>query len=177
MSLLLSFERLALYNQWMNNSIYKSAERLSLAELNADRDAYFGSIIGTLNHIMVGDILWFKRFADHDARFEALAYFRSIDKPDTLSAIIHTDLKALEQERERIDNCIVQLTGELTDNVISSALSYRDSRGNQFCKNFGSLLQHVFNHQTHHRGQVSTLLYQAGVDVGVTDILALIPEE
>lgn len=177
MSFKLSFERLALYNQWMNMSLYKATEKLSSDELNKDRGAYFGSIIGTLNHIMVGDIFWFKRFADHQANFETLEYFRCIEKPDSLIDIVHSDIMTLREERERMDENIVLFTSELTDNVFSSTLTYKNSTGEIFSKNFGHLLQHVFNHQIHHRGQVSTLLNQAGVDIGITDMLAGIPNE
>lgn len=177
MSFKVSFERLALYNQWMNRRVYEAADKLSLAELNKDRGAYFGSIIGTLNHIMVGDIFWFKRFSDHQAKFQTLEYFRGIDKPGSLGAVVHADLAVLSKERESMDKHIVLFASELTDGAIASTLIYRDSTGNEFSKNFGFLLQHVFNHQTHHRGQVSTLFYQAGIDIGVTDMLEGVPNE
>jgi len=177
MSFKLSFERLALYSQWMNAGIYEATEKLSADEQNKDRGAFFGSIIGILNHLLVGDTFWFKRFAEHQASFESLEYFRSMAKPNSLSAIVHADLMTLREKRERMDENIILFTSELTDDVISSTLSYKNSTGEEFNKNFGHLLQHVFNHQTHHRGQVSTLLYQAGVDIGVTDMLAGIPND
>ena len=71
----------------------------------------------------------------------------------------------------------MQFISELTDEVIVSTLMYTNSNGQKFNKNMGDLLLHVFNHQTHHRGQVSTLLYQAGVDVGVTDMVVGIAEK
>ena len=172
-----SYERMAIYNQWMNESTYKAAAKLSLDELNKDRGAYFGSIIGILNHILVGDIFWFKRFANHQVKFLALEYFRIVEKPGSLDAIIHADLNALSEEREKMDDIILHFVSELTDEAIASTLIYTNSTGQEFSKNFGHLLQHVFNHQTHHRGQVSTLLYQAGIDIGVTDMLAGIPNE
>jgi uncharacterized damage-inducible protein DinB len=177
MSLKIGFERSAEYNQWMNKNIYDAAAKLSSDDLRTDRGAYFGSIIGTLNHIMVGDIFWFQRFADHQANFEDLDYFRTIERPDSLSAVVHTDLASLWTEREKMDNIIRHFISALTDDAMSSTLKYRNSKGKEFRKNFGYLLQHVFNHQTHHRGQVSTQLYQAGIDVGVTDMLAIIPDE
>ncbi len=177
MSLKISFERLAAYNQWMNKNIYDAADKLGSDDLNTDRGAYFGSIIGTLNHIMVGDIFWFKRFADHKVYFQSLEYFRAKKKPSSLSAILQSDLVALAEERETMDSIILQFISELTDETIASTLNYRNSKGQEFNKNFGHLLQHVFNHQTHHRGQISTLLYQAGIDVGVTDMLAGIPND
>ncbi len=177
MSITVSYQRMAIYNQWMNKSTYKAAAKLSLGELNKDRCAYFGSIIGTLNHILVGDIFWFKRFANHQVEFPALEYFQTIEKPESLDAIVHADLNVLTEEREKMDDIILLFTSELTDKAIASTLAYRSSTGQEFNKNFGYLLQHVFNHQTHHRGQISTLLYQAGIDVGVTDMLAGIPNE
>jgi uncharacterized damage-inducible protein DinB len=152
MSFEISFQRLALYNQWMNVSVYQAAEKLSASELNENRGAYFGSIIGTLNHIMVGDIFWFKRFSNHPLAFSSLAYFRDIAKPESLNSIVYTDLGSLREARELMDKHIVLFADELTDDVLSSALRYTDSKGSESVKNVGYLLQHVFNHQTHHRG-------------------------
>ncbi|MFT6220772.1 MAG: putative damage-inducible protein DinB [Candidatus Endobugula sp.] len=177
MSFEVSFQRLALYNQWMNTSVYQAAKKLSASELNENRGAYFGSIIGTLNHIMVGDVFWFKRFSNHPLAFSSLDYFRDIAKPESLNSTMYADLASLNKAREIMDKHIVLFTDELTDDVLSSALKYTDSKGNESVKNVGYLLQHVFNHQAHHRGQVSTLFSQCGVDVGVTDMLALIPDE
>ena len=119
MSFKLSFERLALYSQWMNAGIYEATEKLSVDEQNKDRGAFFGSIIGILNHLVVGDTFWFKRFAEHQASFESLEYFRSMAKPNSLGAIVHADLMTLREKRERMDENIILFTSELTDDVIS----------------------------------------------------------
>jgi uncharacterized damage-inducible protein DinB len=177
MSFEISFQRLALYNQWMNASVYQAAEKLSASELNENRGAYFGSIIGTLNHIMVGDIFWFKRFADHLLAFNSLDCFRDIAKPESLNSIVYADLTSLKKAREIMDKYIVLFADELTDDLLSGSLKYTDSKGNESVRNVGYLLQHVFNHQTHHRGQLSTLFSQCGVDIGVTDMLDRIPSE
>jgi uncharacterized damage-inducible protein DinB len=79
--------------------------------------------------------------------------------------------------RQRLDALIVRWAAGLTPDVLGSALAYTNTAGVASTRNFGALVQHFFNHQTHHRGQASTLLFQAGVDVGVTDLLALIPEK
>ena len=55
-------------------------------------------------------------------------------------------------------------------------LKYRDTKNNLYCKQFGQLIQHFFNHQTHHRGQISTLFNQQNIDIGVTDLLQIIPD-
>lgn len=171
------YQHLAHYNQWINKRIYSATAGLNQQELSKNRGAYFGSIIGTLNHILVGDIFWFKRFANHPANYQSLEYFRSVNKPASLDEMLHDELSNLLEVREHTDAVIVQFISELTDEMIASTLKYKNSKGQEFNKNMGDLLLHVFNHQTHHRGQVSTLLYQAGIDVGMTDMVVGIAEK
>jgi uncharacterized damage-inducible protein DinB len=77
--------------------------------------------------------------------------------------------------RAWLDGVITAWTGALTEADLGAALHYARMNGEQYAKPLFDVLLHFFNHQTHHRGQASTLLSQAGVDVGVTDLLALIP--
>ena len=84
-------------------------------------------------------------------------------------------LKELESARIKMDGVIKKFSSELTSKVLSSSLSYNNTKGEPFSKNLGHLIQHFFNHQTHHRGQVSTLINQVGIDIGVTDLLIGIP--
>ncbi len=177
MSLKSNFELMADYNQWMNKSIYEAASKLSASKLSENRGAFFGSIIGTLNHILVGDTIWLKRFADHPSKLKALEPIRDFQKPQTLDVILYTDFEKLLSAREEMDITIQEFICELSDEVISSPLVYSNTKDEPFTKNLGYLIQHFFNHQTHHRGQVSTLLSQAGVDLGVTDLLVSIPNE
>ncbi len=176
MSLKANFELLATYNQWMNASLYKSAATLSADELALDRGAFFASILGTLNHILVGDTLWFKRFAEHPYHFKSLEVLQDFAKPDSLADIIHSDFEELTRARFAMDRTICAFSRELSDELPATRLAYRNSKGESLTKNFGNLLQHLFNHQTHHRGQASTLLFQAGVDIGITDLLVCIPD-
>lgn len=97
--------------------------------------------------------------------------------PVSLNVILHPTLSSLLEARIKLDNVIVQFSAELTDQDISSSLAYNNTKGQPFIKNVGFLLQHFFNHQTHHRGQVSALLSQVGADIGVTDFLMSIPDE
>jgi uncharacterized damage-inducible protein DinB len=88
-----------------------------------------------------------------------------------------SSLEHLRTYRQALDEVIFRWSSALTPDHLASALSYRNLAGQASSKSFSHLIQHFFNHQTHHRGQVSTLLFQAGVDVGVTDLLAVIPNE
>jgi len=177
MSLKSNFELMAAYNHGMNKSMYDAASHLSTSVLNEDRGAFFGSILATLNHILVGDTIWLKRFASHPSQFSSLDYVRGLEQPKALDSMLCMEFESLLVTREKMDNLILDFSHELTDEVLASSLSYRNMRGEPLTQNLGCLIQHFFNHQTHHRGQVSTLLNQVGVNVGVTDLLLNIPNE
>jgi len=166
---------LAHYNRVMNERTFDAAAKLTAAELSADKGAFFGSILGTLNHIAVADTIWLHRFAQHPARFPALNALSDLPRPTSLRQTLAEDLQSLWAYRQRLDALIVRWVEELTPEHLAIALTYANMAGVQACKNLGGVLQHFFNHQTHHRGQVSTLLFQAGVDVGVTDLITIVP--
>lgn len=177
MSLKDHFELLAIYNQWMNSKVYEAAGHLSATDLSKDRGAFFGSILGTLNHILVGDTVWLKRFATHPHCLNSLREVADLPNPTSLDQIVFNDFISLSEHRTWLDRKIISWIAELTDGDLNFVLSYHNSKGVPANKRYSSLVLHFFNHQTHHRGQVSTLLSQAGEDVGATDILAQIPEE
>lgn len=166
---------LARYNAWMNAKLYDAAATLSPQDLALDRGAFFGSIIGTLNHIVVGDTVWLKRFASHPAQPATLEVVRLLPTPAALNELLFADLAALRQRRSLLDEAISAWAAALTADDLARPLHYTNMAGVAQSKPLDSLLLHFFNHQTHHRGQATTLLAQAGVDVGVTDLVALIP--
>jgi uncharacterized damage-inducible protein DinB len=171
------FKLMATYNEWMNTQVYDTAGRLSTSEVAADRGAYFGSIFGTLNHIVVADTLWLKRFAAHPSSTSTLAVMVALPTPVRLDQVMFDDLEGLKTHRQWLDSVIINWIEALTDDDLDTVLSYHNSKGEPSTRRFSSLILHLFNHQTHHRGQASTLLSQAGLDIGVTDLLALIPHE
>jgi len=167
---------MAAYNQWINARVYAAARKLPAEELAAQRKAFFGSIIGTLNHIVVADTVWLKRFAMHPSAFISLDPIRTLDKPAALNQVLFPDFDDLSDRRTLIDGVIVRWSSELTAADLCHVYSYSRMSGGVARKSLHALLVHFFNHQTHHRGQVTTLLSQAGVDTGVTDVLALFPD-
>jgi uncharacterized damage-inducible protein DinB len=168
---------MARYNEWMNARLYAAAGKLSAQEFLADRKAFFGSLMGTLNHIVVGDTIWLKRFAAHPAKHAALDPVRQLQAPLSLNQVLFTDFAVLSKHREFLDQVIRQWAESLTGQDLEYVSRYTNTKGVVSNKRFSSLVMHFFNHQTHHRGQASTLLFQAGQDVGVTDLLAVIPNE
>jgi len=168
---------MAEYNAAMNRKVYAAAATLPHAELSADRKAFFGSILGTLNHLLAGDTIWLKRFAAHPARFPALQAMHDVALPaGGLSHSFGADLPALLTHRLQRDGVISQWAAQIRAEDLALPLEYRSTKGDLYRKDLGAVIAHFFNHQTHHRGQASTLLTQAGVDIGVTDLLLWVPD-
>ncbi len=165
---------MASYNKWMNVKLYDAAAKLSAEELAADKGAFFGSLLGTLNHIINGDTIWLRRFATHPANYAALEPIRQLPHPTSLGHLQFSNLPELLARRELIDDAVLQWADEVKAADLDHILHYVNSRGEVGDKHFFSVVMHFFNHQTHHRGQCTTLLSQAGIDVGVTDLLMLI---
>ena len=168
---------MAEYNHWMNQRVYEVAAKLSDDQLFGDRGAFFGSLFNTLNHIAVADLMWLHRFAQLRQLSGLAAAMSSLPSPTTLTQPVADSLAGLGELRTKVDQAILGLARNVTTEHLAETLNYGHTAGKKQAKNFGLLLQHFFNHQTHHRGQASTLLFQAGVDIGVTDLNALIPSE
>jgi len=168
---------MAKYNEWMNTRLYEAAMSLSDEEIVANRNAFFGSILGTLNHLAVGDTIWLKRFATHPANYSALEPVRNLPTPASLDQLLYSDVQSLSSYRRSLDQVIMEWARSIKNHDLDYVLHYASTKGVAADKNFFSLALHFFNHQTHHRGQATTLLSQAGVNIGVTDLLALIPNE
>ncbi|MFP8966592.1 DinB family protein [Pokkaliibacter sp. CJK22405] len=169
----LPFERLAQYNQWMNAKLYGAVMSLSEEEIAAERGAFFGSILGTLNHLLVADLIWLGRFHQHQPS-DALLPLESFRTPERLDELYHADIALLAHDRQRLDEMILHWIQGLNEAAFAQVMHYRNTRGESKAFAFEEVLLHFFNHQTHHRGQATTLLTQAGVDVGVTDMLAIL---
>ena len=153
---------LARYNRWMNGKLYDCAATLDDGARKADMGAFFKSIHGTLNHILLADRVWMGRFVG------------PLFVPQSLSQEMYADFGELRREREQTDTAIEAYAATLDDAKLRSTLEYRSiSRPAPQSKPLGLALAHFFNHQAHHRGQVTTLLMQRGVDPGVTDLIAM----
>ena len=159
----------------MNRKLYNAASVLSDEQLTQNRGAFFGSILGTLNHIAVGDILWLKRIASHFPNLASLAPLQEVLSPISLDQQLCTDFAALTNLRASLDEVIVTLCSELSQQELNAPFEYTSTKGIKSKKLLGDVLLHFFNHQTHHRGQVTTLFSQLGIDVGATDLILLIP--
>ena len=159
------FRMLGAYNRLANERLYDACSSLGDEERTKDRGAFFGSIHGTLNHILVGDRIWMTRFEGGEA-------------PSTnLDAILFDDFDALRGARVAEDARIEAYMALLTAESLGGTISYVNNEGRECRDPLPVLLAHLFNHQTHHRGQVTAMLAKAGVDYPVLDMhRVLIPE-
>ncbi|GHB38276.1 hypothetical protein GCM10007094_29570 [Pseudovibrio japonicus] len=167
------FKLLAQYNTWMNVRLYKCAEQLSDQQLKEDRGAFFKSIFATFNHLVVGDLIWLRRFAQHSPNYKSLQQLEEFPKPTALTSIPFDNWEELKTARQKLDKIIEEFARDITTSQANEALAYADTKGIPATKNFGDLVLHFFNHQTHHRGQITTLLTQFGLETPDTDLLFL----
>jgi uncharacterized damage-inducible protein DinB len=141
------FDMLADYNGWANARLYAAAACLPDADYRADHGAFFGSLHGTLNHLLLGDRIWMHRFTGEG------------EEPGKLDAILYPDLPALRAARQEEDGRIIRYVRSLGATDLAGTIRYRTTRSPADIEQvLGPLLLHFFNHQTHHRGQAHAIL-------------------
>jgi len=143
------FERLARYNSWANGHVYDACSGLTQQALDAKRTAFFPSITATLNHLLVADRLWMSRLLADPVAMPL----------DTILFDAFDDLRAARMKQ---DQAIIDFTSTLTVDVIASDLTYQSVTAGAYTMPRDLVLAHMFNHQTHHRGQLSSMLLEAG---------------
>jgi uncharacterized damage-inducible protein DinB len=150
------------YNRWQNESVYRAADGLGDAARKAQRGAFFGSIHGTLNHLLFGDQIWMRRFAGTPRP-------KAPGIPESVS--MYESWDDLKRERQAFDRVIIDWAERLDPAWLEGDLAwFSGALQRDVTKPKWLLVTHFFNHQTHHRGQVHCLLTQCGIDPGVTDL-------
>jgi uncharacterized damage-inducible protein DinB len=160
MDLLVHVRRMARYNRWMNDKLYGCCEGLTDAQRKEDVGAFFKSIHGTLNHLLLADRVWMGRFTGSPFAVRSLAQE------------LYADFGELRAERARTDGQIIAWTDALREADLDGTLAYTSIvNPAPRTEAMDLAVTHFFNHQTHHRGQLTTLLSQRGIDPGVTDLM------
>ncbi len=167
------YRSFARYNTWMNERIYALAATLSDAERRVDRGAFFRSIHGTLNHILLTDRAWMYRFTRDPAIGESRDQDGALIPPRGLDQELYADFDLLRRERARTDSHIESWVDGLDAARLAAPVRYRTTKGVEHEHPLWQAVTHFFNHQTHHRGQVTTLFSQLGHDPGVTDLIVI----
>lgn len=159
------FVLMAEYNAWANTRLYRMAGELSDEQYRRDVSAYFASLHGTLNHLLATDRIWMLRLTGTGAA------------PKQLDAILYDDLAALAVARRTEDDRISGFVGGLADEQLEATIEYRTFSGAVQQQKLREVLAHLFNHQTHHRGQAHSILTTLGVkEPESLDVLRLLRE-
>lgn len=166
----------ATYNEWMNTKIYSVMADECLNGVIDDTDNLIPAVINILNHLMVADILWLKRFAIHPANYSALAPILSLPTPARLDQILFTDILHLAERRQFLDKIICEWAHSIVRLDLDHQLCYKNMKGMITNQKFFSLIMHFFNYQTYHRGQIITLLSQADIEIGATELFVPTPD-
>jgi uncharacterized damage-inducible protein DinB len=141
------FDMFAGYNAWANRRLYDAAAKLTEAQYRTDRGAFFRSLHGTLNHLLVGDRIWMRRFTGEGP------------SPARLDEILHDDLASLRAAREAEDRRILDYVAGLDEAKLAGLIRYRRlTAPDEVVQPLAPALAHFFNHQTHHRGPAHAIL-------------------
>jgi uncharacterized damage-inducible protein DinB len=135
------FRQLAAYNRWANARLYAAVLDLSDQAYRLHIGVFFGSLHGTLNHLLLTDRLWLKRLTGEG------------DHPNRLDAILYENRAELTRARIAADNRLIAVVDQYDDVALASLHSYKTTSGMPQCQILSDILLHLFNHQTHHRGQ------------------------
>jgi uncharacterized damage-inducible protein DinB len=145
------FMMFAAYNAWANQRVYEAAAGLAPEEFTRDTGAFFGSMMGTLNHLLVADRIWMKRFTGDG------------DAPAALDTILFPDFARLRTAREAEDKRIMAWIASLDAKAVAGRFTYMTvSDMRTVSQRLAPALDHLFNHQTHHRGQAHMILTVLG---------------
>lgn len=144
------YRMFAAYNRWANTQVYAAAAELSDADFRSNRGAFFGSLHRTLNHLLVADRIWMRRFTGEG------------DAPSNLATILYRAFPGLRVAREAEDRRIVDWVGGMTDRAFTGRFSYMTTDMRTVSQRLAPALSHLFNHQAHHRGQAHMCLTVLG---------------
>jgi len=158
------FQAFARYNGSVNQSILELVEPLKKEQVMMKTKAYYPSIFETLLHNFIADLNWLKRYRDAFKENKGLdSNLISMDDK-SLRKEFESDYKKFFQYRRQMDDVIIQFVNALDESKLDSVIKYKNYKGEVIEKEIWKTLLHLFNHQTHHRGQVSVLLDMVGVD-------------
>lgn len=159
------FTLMAAYNRWANARLYTMAAAQPDELLRKPVGVYFKSLLGTLNHLLVADLIWM-------SRLEGTGH-----QPTELDAILHDDLAALRRARESEDDRMARFVERCAEADFEKTVEFRTMKGIPMQQPLWEILAHVFNHQTHHRGQAHAALTVLGVSEPESlDLLVMLRE-
>ena len=161
-----SFRILAQYNIWATQRLCESLKSVSDDDFNKDVGLYFKSIVGTLNHLLLGEhYLWYSRFK------------QGISPAIALNTMIQTKKTALLDELQEKSKNWIEFLEQLDEKTLNVDLTYKRVSGQELTLPYAATLMHVFNHGTHHRGQITAAMTGLGYACPELDLVYMLVEQ
>lgn len=165
MNLRTHFSAMAAYNRWANGRLYSAVADVPAEDYRQDRGAFFGSLRGTLNHILVADRMWLFRLTGKGSL------------PSRLDELLFDEFATLRQARQAEDDRIIAVVDGFGEADWDRVLHYRRASGKAESNSIREVLAHFFNHQTHHRGQAHAILTGLGREGPELDLIYFMREQ
>jgi uncharacterized damage-inducible protein DinB len=169
------FQLLAKYNKQTNKTMFQILEKMPAEQVTRDMKGYYKSILGTLNHLTMSDINWIRRVSGAVKDLSSLAASLPTVQAKAPTDISWKTLSELKAVRIDIDEKIARMADLIPEKAYTTKITYKNWKGEDKSNLVWHLLLQVFNHQTHHRGTVSVLLDQLGVENDYSSVLAVEP--
>lgn len=167
---------LSVYNQRINNQLIdiclSQPEEIQVKETHS----FFSTIIDYWNHILFGDLILLRRLATNKIANLSLEDFSELPVPKSPNDVFHEDLTNIKTLREQVDQILVQFCEDLRESDCEKFITYTTTEGTLMTKAVADVTQHIFNHQAHHRGQLTCVLSQFGIDYGCMDLPFIVTE-
>ena len=176
MAFVKNFKLLSVYNQRLNKQLLDCCSSMTKELLEKESHSFFPNIMSYWNHILFGDQILLRRLADNNIAgltFEDLAGLPKAQAPNDMYCATISEVSTL---RKKVDNIIIRYCESLTDTMCDQVIRYQTTEGDNIEQYVGVITQHMFNHQAHHRGQLTCVLSQFGVDYGCTDLPIIIAD-
>lgn len=167
---------MSLYNKRMNKQLMDCCLALPIDIIEKETNSFFPNIMSYWNHILFGDLILLGRLASNKIGQLKIEDFDKFPTPKSPQDIYHDHLPELAILRQQVDELIEHYCIHLTEDDCENFITYTTTEGDSITKAVADVTQHLFNHQTHHRGQLTCILSQFGVDYGCMDLPVIVSE-
>ncbi|TVQ19685.1 MAG: DUF664 domain-containing protein [Spirochaetaceae bacterium] len=166
------FEMLAAYNGTTNTELVSILSELTDEDLARKIGGFFLSIVCTLNHILMADIVWLRRLVHAVPELKGLKHELPEYQASSLSDTPWPTFPMIRPVRDLVDGQLVDAATAIPEASLTERITYRNTRGEKQEKTLSVVLLHVFNHQTHHRGQIALMLDELGVENDYSNLIS-----
>ncbi|EOV0137973.1 DinB family protein [Vibrio parahaemolyticus] len=160
----------------MNKQLLEVCSKLTHEQLHQNTSSFFPTIMAHWNHILFGDLIMLQRLVANELVSVELTVLDTLPVSMSVSDTFASNLYELAELRELVDSIYIEITNQFTASSCNQVVKYTTTEGQIIERTVGEFCQHIFNHQTHHRGQLTCLLSQFGLDFGCTDLPIIVPE-